>query len=54
MIAALLDTNVVVSAFLWGGVPQQIIAHVTTHEGVLLSSEPLLAELTRTLAKPKL
>lgn len=54
MIRALLDTNVVVSAFLWGGVPQQIIAHITTNEGTLLSSEPLIAELKRTLAKPKL
>jgi len=54
MIRALLDTNVVVSAFLWGGVPQQIIAHITTGEGVLISSEPLIAELRRTLDKPKL
>jgi len=54
MIRALLDTNVVVSAFLWGGAPQRIITHVTEGEGILLSSEALLAELTRTLAKPKL
>ena len=54
MIRALLDTNVVVSAFLWGGTPQRIITHVTEGDGVLLSSEALIAELTRMLAKPKL
>lgn len=54
MTRALLDTNVVVSAFLWGGVPQQIITQVTEGPGTLLSSEALIAELVQTLAKPKL
>lgn len=54
MIRTLLDTNVVVSAFLWGGTPQQIIDHITTGKGTLLSSEPLIVELRRTLTKLKL
>ena len=48
------DTNIVVSAFLWGGAPQRLLSIALAHERVLISSEPLLKELETTLNKPKL
>lgn len=51
-----LDTNVIVSATLSpSGVTGQILARVRQREDVtLVTSEPLLAELTRVLSYPKL
>lgn len=48
-----LDTNVVVSALLWDGVPRRLLK-VGRAEGVVLySSSPLLAELSDVLSRPK-
>jgi putative PIN family toxin of toxin-antitoxin system len=48
-----LDTNVVVSALLWDGVPRRLL-RVGRVEGVeLYSSPPLIAELTDVLSRPK-
>ena len=49
-----LDTNVVVSALLWGGKPLELLALVERGEIRLYTSPPLLAELRATIAKPKL
>ena len=49
-----LDTNIIVSAFLWGGKPQLIITTLIEKGGILLSSRELLEELEQTLTKPKL
>jgi putative PIN family toxin of toxin-antitoxin system len=49
-----LDTNVVVSALLWEGVPNRLL-RVSHSEGILLyTSTPLLKELIATLSKSKL
>ena len=49
----MLDTNVVVSALLWDGVPRRLLK-VGRAEGVVLySSSPLLAELSDVLSRPK-
>lgn len=48
-----IDTNVVVSAQLWGGVPRRLIELAHAGEISLFSSAPLLDELARVLAEPK-
>lgn len=49
-----LDTNVVVSALLWGGKPLDLLALAEQGEARLHASPPLIAELATTIAKPKL
>jgi uncharacterized protein len=48
-----LDTNVVVSGFLWGGRPRELLALGRARNIQLISSMPLLKELGNTLARPK-
>ena len=49
-----IDTNVVVSALLWGGKPLELLALAEQGEVRLYASPPLLAELEKTIGKPKL
>jgi putative PIN family toxin of toxin-antitoxin system len=49
-----IDTNVVVSALLWGGKPLELLALAEQGEARLYASPPLLAELKKTIGKPKL
>jgi uncharacterized protein len=49
-----LDTNVWLSAILWGGLPDQILQRVEKGELQAIGSEAILDELTRTLDRPKL
>jgi uncharacterized protein len=51
---AVLDSNVIVSGLGWSGPPARIIEAVLAGELVLVTSPPLLAELRRVLAYPKL
>jgi uncharacterized protein len=51
---AVLDSNVIVSGLGWSGEPARIIEAVLAGELVLVTSSPLLAELRRVLAYPKL
>jgi len=48
-----LDTNIVVSAFLWGGMSRLVITRAIEMGTSLLVSEGTLQELERTLNKPK-
>jgi hypothetical protein len=48
-----LDTNVVVSALLWGGEPLRLLQAGREQRIALFTSTPLLAELTDILARPK-
>lgn len=52
--SAVLDSNVIVSGLGWSGAPARIIEAVLAGELVLVTSSPLLAELRRVLAYPKL
>jgi uncharacterized protein len=52
--SVVLDTNVWLSAILWGGVPGQILQRVESGELQAIGSEAILDELTRTLNRPKL
>jgi putative PIN family toxin of toxin-antitoxin system len=49
-----LDTNVVISGFLFNGPPADILAAGPTENVEFFSSEPLLQELSRILKKKKL
>ena len=48
-----LDTNVVASALLWGGVPRLLLQAAREKRVELFSSTPLLAELTNILGRRK-
>lgn len=48
-----LDTNVVASALLWGGVPRQLLQAARERRIDLFTSMPLLAELTDILGRRK-
>lgn len=48
-----LDTNIVISAQFWQGIPGQIYAAAASREYILLASEELIAEVARVLAYPK-
>lgn len=48
-----LDTNVVTSGLLWGGAPGQLLDAAQVGEIELFTSRPLLAELSRILARGK-
>jgi putative PIN family toxin of toxin-antitoxin system len=50
---AVLDTNVVVSALLWDGMPRQLLRSAREKNVSLYSSPPLLVELTDVLNRPK-
>jgi len=54
LLKLVLDTNVVVSALLWGGQPYQFIRIATEGNIELFTSEPLLIELRDVLARPHL
>ncbi|OGA23680.1 MAG: putative toxin-antitoxin system toxin component, PIN family [Betaproteobacteria bacterium RIFCSPLOWO2_02_FULL_67_26] len=47
------DTNVVVSAFLWGGVPRQLLDAAELKRAELFTSRDLVAELEEVLSRPK-
>lgn len=48
-----LDTNVVASAMLWGGSPRRLLEAGRQRRITLISSVPMLDELTHVLARPK-
>ncbi len=55
MIWAVLDTNMLVSGFGWPGtIPAQIVDRAIRGEYFLCTSRPLLRELSRIMAYPKL
>jgi len=49
-----LDTNIVVSALLWGGQPYQFIRAAAEGDIEIFTSEPLITELRNVLARPHL
>jgi putative PIN family toxin of toxin-antitoxin system len=52
-VRVVLDTNTVVSALLWGGIPEQLLAAATEGRIELYTSESLFMELAEVLARPK-
>ena len=49
-----LDTNILVSAFLWQGIPARLIQHASRNEIQLFTSHALLDELAEVLHRKKL
>jgi uncharacterized protein len=47
------DTNVLISAFFWGGLPGQVLDAARQEHCAIISSEPLLAELLLVLQRDK-
>lgn len=47
------DTNLIVSAFLWGGPPGKLISVLLTRGVPMLTSQAMIDELDATLRKPK-
>lgn len=47
------DTNLIVSAFLWGGIPVAVLQAIIERGIPLLTSDAIIAELKATLRKPK-
>jgi len=48
-----LDTNIFVSAFYWGGNPQKIIDRIVEGTDELYISNEILAEIAATMTRPK-
>ncbi|MEG4032780.1 putative toxin-antitoxin system toxin component, PIN family [Microcoleus sp. S36b_A4] len=48
------DTNIFVSGWLWGGIPARLFRLARTRQLIICTSEPILAELETTLNKQKL
>ncbi|NJL90488.1 MAG: putative toxin-antitoxin system toxin component, PIN family [Coleofasciculaceae cyanobacterium SM2_1_6] len=48
------DTNIFVSSWLWGGIPARLFKFARNHQIIICASEPILAELENTFSKPKL
>lgn len=50
----IIDTNLFVSAWLWGGIPARLFRLARNLQLKICASEPILAELQNTLSKHKL
>jgi putative PIN family toxin of toxin-antitoxin system len=48
------DTNIFVSGWLWGGIPARLFRLARTYQLIICASEAILAELENTLNKQKL
>jgi len=48
-----IDTNVLLSAFLWGGTPGRLIGQVRSNAAELVISPALLDEFAKVIARPK-
>lgn len=48
-----IDTNLLLSAFLWGGTPQMLIERVRSNAAELAISPALLAEFGNVIGRPK-
>ncbi|MBX3062776.1 MAG: putative toxin-antitoxin system toxin component, PIN family [Anaerolineae bacterium] len=53
MIRILVDTNILVSGSLWGGLPAKILFLAQEGEIELITSEPLIAEYRRVISREK-
>lgn len=49
----MVDTNILISAFLWGGIPAAVLTQCLTLKIQLLHTDDTLEEFVKTLNKPK-
>jgi len=52
-VRAVIDTNVLLSGFLWRGAPHELLEQVRNGNLTLISSPALLAELADVISRPK-
>jgi putative PIN family toxin of toxin-antitoxin system len=48
------DANMFISAFIWGGIPEAVVYRVTDKSDALFLSDSIVDEIERTFRKPKL
>jgi putative PIN family toxin of toxin-antitoxin system len=48
-----LDTNIFISAFFWGGIPRKIVERINSGVDSLYVTDAILDEITQVLARPK-
>lgn len=53
MLKVVLDTNLIISALFWGGIPGKLLAFAEENKLILLTSSALLDELSDVLQRPK-
>jgi putative PIN family toxin of toxin-antitoxin system len=53
VIRVVLDTNIIVSAFFWGGIPRSILNAARLKKITLVTTEILIEELKDVLSRPK-
>jgi len=53
MIRTVVDTNIIVSALFWGGLPRIVLEAGLNNDYLILVTEPLIGELERVLLYPK-
>ena len=53
MIRAVIDTNIIVSALFWGGLPAQVFAAARDEKFIALLTEPLLSEVATVMGRDK-
>lgn len=53
MMRVVLDTNVIISAFLWGGPPARLLTFGPTNDLEFFTSAPLITELSDTMSRRK-
>lgn len=53
MIRVVLDTNIVVSAFFWGGLPREVLNAARNKHCEIVTSEVLIEELKDVISRPK-
>ncbi len=53
MIRAVIDTNIIISALFWGGLPEKVFAAARDERFTALLTEPLIAEVSKVLGRDK-
>jgi putative PIN family toxin of toxin-antitoxin system len=48
-----LDTNIFISAFFWGGNPRRIVERINSGTDTLYITDEILGEVAQVLARPK-
>ena len=53
MIRAVVDTNIIISAFFWGGIPRLVLDAARAKRFQMITSMPLIFELSQVILRPK-
>ena len=53
MIRAVIDTNIIVSAFFWGGIPRAVLEAARAKRFQMIATDELIAELIEVISRPK-